>query len=98
MRRIPQASRYGDASLSRRKLRIPRRPTFLFILTICKTSNISYDQRREMVRPLGRHLLIWMFNVKTVGMISAACICNGRGGRLLHERPWRDSTKKGASV
>jgi len=41
---------------------------------------------------------MWMFDVKTVGIISSACICNGRQGRLLFERPWRDSTKKGGAV
>jgi hypothetical protein len=98
LRGIPLASRYGNASLSRGKLRIPRRPTLLLILTIRKTSNISYDRRRDRVRALGRHHPIWMFDVKTVGIISSACICNGRRGRLLFERPWRDSTKKGGAV
>jgi len=34
-----------------------------------------------------------MFHIKKVGMISSACICNSRRGRLLFEWPWRDSTK-----
>jgi hypothetical protein len=36
-----------------------------------------------------------MFDVKKVGIMSSAFICNGRQGRQLFERPWRDSTKKG---
>jgi len=51
-----------------------------------------------MVRALGRHHPLWMFDVKTVGIISSACICDGRRGRLLFERPWRDLTKKGGAV
>ena len=39
-----------------------------------------------------------MFNVKKVGIMSSACICNGRRGRLQFERPWRDSTKNGGAV
>jgi len=39
-----------------------------------------------------------MFDVKKVGIMSSACICNGRRGRLLFERPWRDSTKKGGAL
>ena len=70
----------------------------LLILTISKTSNISYDRRRDRVRAWGRHHPIWMFDVNTVGIISSACICNGRQGRLLFERPCRDSTKKGGAV
>jgi len=70
----------------------------VLILTISKTFNISYDRRRDRVSALGRHHPIWMINVKTVGIISSACICNGRQGRLLFERPWRDSTKKGGAV
>jgi len=50
------------------------------------------------VRALGRHHLIQMFDVKTVGIISSACIWNGRRGRLLYERPCRDSTKNGDAV
>jgi hypothetical protein len=79
-------------------LRIPQRPTLLLILTIRKTSNISYNRRLDRVRALGTHHLIWMFDVKTVGIISPACICNGRRGRLIFERPWRHSTKKGGAV
>jgi len=44
------------------------------------------------------HSPISMFDVKKVGTIACACICNGRGGRLLFERPWRVSTKKGGAV
>jgi len=73
-------------------------PTLLLILTIRKTSNISYDRRHDRVRALGRHHPIWMFDVKTVGIISSACICNGRRSRLLFEGPWRDWTKKGGAV
>jgi len=95
LRGIPLTSRYGNASLSWGKLRIPRRYMLLLILRISKTSNISYDWRRERVWALGRHHPIWMFQVKTVGIICSACICDGRWGRLLFERPWRDLTKKG---
>jgi hypothetical protein len=95
---IPLASQYRNASLSRGKLRISRRPTLVLILTIRKTSNISYNQRRDRVWASGMHHPIWMFEVKTVGTISSAWICNGRRGRLLFERPWRDSTKTGGAV
>jgi hypothetical protein len=98
LRGIPLARRYGNASLSRGKLRIPRRPTLLLILTIRKPSNISYDRRRDTVRALGMHHLNWMLDIKTVGILSSACICTGRRGRLLFERPWRDSTKKLGAV
>jgi hypothetical protein len=64
--------------LSRGKLRIPRMLTLLLILTIRNTSNISYDRRLDRVRALGRHIPIWMFDVKTAGIISSACICTGR--------------------
>jgi len=50
------------------------------------------------VRALGRHSLILMFHVKNVGIFACACICNGRRGRLLIERPGRVSTKKGRAV
>jgi hypothetical protein len=39
-----------------------------------------------------------MFNVRKVGMISSACIGNGRQGRLLLERPWSDSKTKEGTV
>jgi len=68
------------------------------ILTIRKTWNISYDPRCDRVRPLGRHHPIWMFDVKTVAIISSAYICNSRRGRFLFERLWSDSTKKGGAV
>jgi hypothetical protein len=73
-------------------------PTLLLILAIPKTLNISYDRRQGCVRALDRHHLIWMFDVKTVGIISSACRSNGRQGRLLFERPWKNSRKKGGAV
>ena len=79
-------------------MRIPRSPTLSLILTIIKTSNISYDWTRVRVKALGSHYPIWMFDVKTVGILSTACICNGRRGRLRFERRWRDSTKTGVAV
>ena len=39
-----------------------------------------------------------MFDVENVGIISSACICNGRQGRLLFERPGRDLKKQGGAV
>jgi len=39
-----------------------------------------------------------MFDVKKKGIISSGCICNGRCGRLLFERRWRDLTNKGGAV
>jgi len=95
LRGIPLASWYGNASNSRGKLRMPRRPTLLLILT---TSNISYDWWRDRVRALGRYHPIWMFDFQKVGILSSACKCNSRRGRLLSERPWTDSTKKGGAV
>jgi len=95
---IHLASLYGNASLSRGKLRIPQRFPLLLILTISKTSNISNYQRWDRVRALGRHHRIWMFDIKPVGIVSSTCICNGRQGRLVFERPWRDSTKSGGAV
>jgi hypothetical protein len=96
LRGIPLACRYGKASLSRGKLRIPRRPTLVLILMISKTANIWYDQRGDRVRALGRHHPIWIFDVKTVRIIFSACICNSRRGKLVFERRWRDSKKKDA--
>jgi len=55
LRGIPPASLYGNASLSRRKLTIPQRPTVLLILTISKSLNFSYDRSRVRVWALGRH-------------------------------------------
>jgi len=98
LRGICLASRYGNTSLRRGKLSIPRRLMLLLIPTIRKTSNISYHRRHDRVRALGRHHWIWMFDVKTAGIISSAYICNGRRGRLLFERHWRDSTKEGGVV
>jgi len=46
---ITLASQCGKASLSRGKLRIPRRPTLLLFL------NNSYDRSRARVRALGRY-------------------------------------------
>jgi len=82
LRAIPLASRYGNVSRSRGKLRIPPRPTLLLIVMISKTSNNSYNRSHVRVRALGRHSLILMFDVKNVGIISSPCICNGRRGRL----------------
>jgi len=98
LRGIPLANLYRNASPGRRKLRIPRRPTLLLILTISKTSNISYDWSRVRVRALGMHSSIYMFHVRKVGTIACACIWNGRRGRLLFERSWMVSTKKGGAV
>jgi len=95
---IPLARRYGIASLSRWKLRIPRRTTLLLILTSGNTSNISYDRSRVKVRALESQSPILMFHVKNVGIIPCACIFNGRGGRLQLGRPGRVSTKKGCAL
>jgi len=98
LRGIPLANQYGNASLSRRKLRIPRRPTLYLILTISNTSNILYDWRRVRVRALGMHSPMQMFDIEKVGTIACACICNSRRGRLQFGQPWRVSTKKGGAV
>ena len=98
LRGIPLASRYGNASLNRRKLRITWRPTLMLILMIGNNSNLSYDRSRVRVRALARHIPIYMFDVQKVGIISSACIWNGRWGRHLFEWPWTDSTKKGGAV
>jgi len=50
------------------------------------------------VRAWGRDNKIKMFDVKNVAIITKAYICNGRRGRLLLERPGRDSTQKGSAV
>jgi hypothetical protein len=39
-----------------------------------------------------------MFDVENVAIISPACIYNGRRGRLLFERPGRDSKNQGGAV
>jgi len=83
LRGIPFASWYGNTSHSMGKLITPWRPTLVLILTITKTSNSSYDWSRLRVKTLGRHYPTWMFDVKTVGIMSSASICNGRWGRLL---------------
>jgi len=98
LRGIPLASWYRKVSLSRRKLRIPRRTTLLFILTINNTPNISYEWSCVRVRPLGKHFLIYIFDVKMVGITCSPCICNSRRGKLRFERQWTDSTKKGGTV
>jgi len=49
LRRIPLASRCGNASLSRGKLRIPQRPMLLVFL------NNSYDWSHARVRAFGMH-------------------------------------------
>ena len=98
LRGIPLASRYGNASLSRGKLRIPRRPTLVLILTISKSRNISYDWRRDRAGALERYHPILMFNLRTVGILSSACTYNSRRGRLLFEWDWRDSTEKGGAL
>ena len=72
MRGIPLASQYGNTSLNRGKLRIPRRLTVSLILKFSKNSNIVCDWRCDMVRALGRHHPIWMFDAGTVGMIASA--------------------------
>jgi hypothetical protein len=38
-----------------------------------------------------------MFDFENVGIISSACICNGKRGRFLFERPGRDSKKQGGA-
>jgi len=73
-------------------------PTILSILTVSKTSNISYDRSHVRVRVLGRHSPIKMFDTKNAGTFSSAWICNVRCGRLVFERPGRDSTKEGGAV
>jgi len=50
------------------------------------------------VRTLGWHSPIWMFDVENAGITSSACICNIGRGRLLFERPERDSRKQGGVV
>jgi len=94
LRGIPLASWYGNASLSRRKLRIPQWRMLLLILMISKTSIILYDWSWVKVRALGRHTPILMFHVRNVGIIACTCICNGRRGRLLFQRPGRVLTKR----
>jgi len=39
-----------------------------------------------------------MFDVKNVGILAPACVCNGRRGRLLFERLGRDSTNTAGAV
>jgi len=55
LRGIPLSSRYGNVSLTTQRLRIPRRPLLLLILTNSKTWNILYDQICVRARALGRH-------------------------------------------
>jgi hypothetical protein len=47
---------------------------------------------------LGMHIPISMIDIKKVGIISSACICNGRKGILQFEQAWTDSTTKGGAV
>jgi len=75
---IPHTSRYRNTSLSRWTLIVPPRPAFLLTLTTSMTSNISYDRSPVRLAALGRHSPIWMFHVRDVGIITSACICNGR--------------------
>jgi hypothetical protein len=98
LRGIPPAGQYGKASLSRGKMRIPRRRSHLLILRMTNTANSSYSRGRNRVGAAGRNSAIVMLDVETIGIISSACICDGRPGRLLFERIWRDSTKKGGEV
>jgi hypothetical protein len=70
----------------------------LSILTIGKTWNMVYDRGCVRVRASGRHNPILKFNVRMVGILSSASKCNGRQGKLLLERPWRDSTETGGTV
>jgi len=98
LRRIRLATRYRNASLSMRMLRHPWRPMLVLILTICETSNISYDWTRDLVSAVGRHHPIWMLDHKTERITSSAFICNGRRGRLLFERTGRNFTNKGDAV
>jgi len=65
LRGIPLASWNGNASLSREMWRNSRRRTLLLNLTTSKTLNILYYWRCDMVRALGWHHRIWMFDVKT---------------------------------
>jgi hypothetical protein len=39
-----------------------------------------------------------MFDVENVGIMSSACICNGRRGRLLFQQPGRDSKELGGAI
>jgi len=55
LRGIPLASRYWNASLRMGTLRIPRSPRRLLILTISKSSIISYARSRVRVKALGSH-------------------------------------------
>jgi hypothetical protein len=43
---------------------------------------MSYDWSRVWVRALRRHNPIVMFDIENVGIISSACIGNGRQGGL----------------
>jgi hypothetical protein len=89
---IPVASRCGDRSRSRGKLRIPQRPMVLLIL------NNSYDQSCGRVRALGRHCPIYRFNVRNVLIIFAAYIWITWQGRLLLKQPGRHSKNQGGTV
>jgi hypothetical protein len=66
LRGIRLAIRYGNASLSRLKLRNARMTILLLIVTIGNSSNTSYGQSRVKVRVLGSHRAILMFHLNNV--------------------------------
>jgi len=98
LREIPLASQYRNASLTRGKLRIPRRSTLLLMVTISKTSKVSYDWSHVRVRAFTRHSPIFVSDDTNVGIVFNACICNRRRGRLLFEQAVQDSTEIGGAV
>jgi len=95
---IPLACRYGNASLSRRKLIIPWMPTLLFIQAFRNTSNISHNWSSVRTRALGKHIPICTFDAKKWRILSSSCICNGRRSQLQFEQPWTDSTHHWGAV
>jgi hypothetical protein len=98
LRGISLPSLYRNMTLRRRKLRIPRRPMPVLILTINKTFNVLYERSCVSVWPMGIHSPIYMFDINTVGIIACSCISNTRQGRFQFERRWRVSTTKGGTV
>jgi len=92
LRAIPHTSLCGNASLSRANLGILPGPRLLLF------QNDSFGRSIARFRALGRHRPIPMFNLEDLGIISPACICNGRRGRLLSERPGRYSKTQGGEV
>jgi hypothetical protein len=60
--------------------------------------NDSYNCSLARVRALRRYSLIWIFDFENEGIISSPCIFNGRQGRLLFERPVRDSQQQAGTV